>query len=74
MDTAAGLPGQGFAAVKITALGNPKLLERTSSAILTVRGLFARYDLCPWALGHSSMVYQSVPSPIPGAIQHSLPI
>ena len=48
MDTAAGLPGQGFAAVKITALGNPKLLERTSSAILTVRGLFARYDLCPW--------------------------
>ncbi|GAX83243.1 hypothetical protein CEUSTIGMA_g10669.t1 [Chlamydomonas eustigma] len=45
IDTAGGLPGQGFAAVKLTALGNPVLLERMSSAILTVRGLFQRFDM-----------------------------
>jgi proline dehydrogenase len=44
IDTAGGLPGQGFAAVKLTALGNPLLLERISSAILTVRGLFQQFD------------------------------
>ena len=44
IDTAAGLPGQGFAAVKLTALGNPDLLERISNSVLTVRGLFRRFD------------------------------
>ncbi len=44
VDTAGGLPGQGFAAVKLTALGNPLLLERISNAIVTVRGLFERFD------------------------------
>lgn len=34
----------GFAAVKVTALGNPKLLERMSSAIVEAENLFAKID------------------------------
>ncbi|KAJ9526938.1 hypothetical protein QJQ45_025350, partial [Haematococcus lacustris] len=41
---AAGLSRQGFTAVKLTALGNPLLLQRISLAIREVRGLFARFD------------------------------
>eukprot|EP00195_Chlamydomonas_chlamydogama_P012380 CAMPEP_0202907550 /NCGR_PEP_ID=MMETSP1392-20130828/43042_1 /ASSEMBLY_ACC=CAM_ASM_000868 /TAXON_ID=225041 /ORGANISM="Chlamydomonas chlamydogama, Strain SAG 11-48b" /LENGTH=585 /DNA_ID=CAMNT_0049596507 /DNA_START=23 /DNA_END=1777 /DNA_ORIENTATION=+ len=44
IDTAALLPKPGFAAIKLTALGNPKLLERISSSIMTVRGLFKKWD------------------------------
>ncbi|KAF5842605.1 FAD-linked oxidoreductase-like protein [Dunaliella salina] len=33
-----------FASVKLTALGNPLLLERTSNAINVVRGLFHEFD------------------------------
>jgi hypothetical protein len=40
VETAGGLPGPGFAAIKVTALGNPLLLERMSSALLQVRELF----------------------------------
>jgi proline dehydrogenase len=35
---------QGFAAIKVTALGNPKLLERVSNALLAVRDLFRVLD------------------------------
>lgn len=34
----------GFAAIKITALGNPKLLERMSTAISEIRSLFDKFD------------------------------
>ncbi len=36
--------GQGFAAIKLTALGPPRLLERTSRALLAIRDLFRRLD------------------------------
>ena len=47
VDTAAATssPGTGFAAVKVTALGNPLLLERISTAIRTIWGLFSKFDL-----------------------------
>jgi len=34
----------GFAAVKITSLGNPKLLERMSDAIMEAKKLFKKFD------------------------------
>ena len=34
-----------FAAVKVTALGNPKLLERVSTAIVEIRNLFNKFDV-----------------------------
>jgi proline dehydrogenase len=34
----------GFAAVKVTALGNPLLLERMSTAIIEGRNLFSKFD------------------------------
>lgn len=34
----------GFAAIKCTALGNPILLERMSSAIVQLRSLFQELD------------------------------
>lgn len=34
----------GFAAVKVTALGNPKLLERMSTAVVEAGRLFTRFD------------------------------
>jgi proline dehydrogenase len=40
----ASLPSDGFAAVKVTALGNPNLLERMSRAILEAQNLFAKFD------------------------------
>jgi proline dehydrogenase len=44
IETAGTLPGPGFAAVKVTALGNPALLERMSAALGQVRELFAAGD------------------------------
>lgn len=35
----------GFAAVKVTALGNPKLLERMSTAIVEAERLFTHFDV-----------------------------
>jgi proline dehydrogenase len=35
---------QGCAAIKLTALGNPALLERVSIALLAVQSLFAAFD------------------------------
>ena len=34
IDTAATLPGQGFAAIKLTALGDPGLLEQLQPGFL----------------------------------------
>jgi len=31
--------------VQVTALGNPKLLERTSAGLKAIEGLFAEFDL-----------------------------
>ncbi|CAK0740844.1 hypothetical protein CVIRNUC_001281 [Coccomyxa viridis] len=42
---AAQSEGQGFAAIKLTALGNPKLLERTSAGLKAIDNLFAEFDL-----------------------------
>jgi len=36
--------GPGFAAIKVTALGNPRLLRRMSTSLLEIRALFARAD------------------------------
>jgi proline dehydrogenase len=47
IDAAAGAgtgAGQGFAAIKLTALGPPRLLERASRALLAIRNLFRRLD------------------------------
>lgn len=35
---------QGFAAIKMTALGNTRLLKRVSDALTMVRGLFKTFD------------------------------
>jgi proline dehydrogenase len=35
---------RGFAAVKVTALGNPELLKRASTALVEVRKLFEKFD------------------------------
>lgn len=45
IDAAARSPGVGFAAVKVTALGLPLLLERVSSQLVAVRDLFREFDL-----------------------------
>ena len=37
--------GKGFAAIKVTALGNPELLERMSTIITEVKNLFGKFDL-----------------------------
>jgi proline dehydrogenase len=44
IDTVAKLPDQGFAAIKVTALGNPQLLERMSAALVEIRDLFSEAD------------------------------
>ncbi|PNH09359.1 Proline dehydrogenase 1, mitochondrial [Tetrabaena socialis] len=45
IDMAARQPGRpAFAAIKMTALGNPALLQRASTAITMLHGLFARFD------------------------------
>ncbi|KAG2488176.1 hypothetical protein HYH03_013318 [Edaphochlamys debaryana] len=45
IDTAANLPGQGFAAIKLSALGDPTLLQHLADAVRSVRALFEAYDL-----------------------------
>jgi proline dehydrogenase len=40
----ARLQKDGYAAIKITALGNPKLLERMSRAIVEAQNLFRKFD------------------------------
>mmetsp|Transcript_4162 Transcript_4162/g.9343 ORF Transcript_4162/g.9343 Transcript_4162/m.9343 type:complete len:609 (-) Transcript_4162:253-2079(-) len=37
-------PTHGFAALKVTALGNPELLERMSTVIVEVKNLFSKFD------------------------------
>lgn len=37
-------PEHGFAALKVTALGNPDLLERMSTMIVEVKNLFSKFD------------------------------
>jgi proline dehydrogenase len=37
-------PGSGYTAIKVTALGMPRLLERVSTALLAVRALFSQLD------------------------------
>jgi proline dehydrogenase len=39
------LQKDGFAAIKVTALGNPKLLARMSRSIVEAQNLFAKFDL-----------------------------
>ena len=39
-----GNDSEGFAAIKVTALGNPILLERMSSSIIELRNLFRQLD------------------------------
>jgi proline dehydrogenase len=39
-----GSDGKGFAAIKLTALGPPKLLERVSTALLAIKDLFRQFD------------------------------
>ena len=34
----------GFAALKVTALGNPELLQRMSTMIVEVKNLFSKFD------------------------------
>lgn len=38
------LPMRRPAAIKVTALGLPELLERTSNSLLAIRDLFRRFD------------------------------
>jgi proline dehydrogenase len=44
IDAAASQGGQGFAAIKVSALGLPSLLERASAALTAIRGLFSQLD------------------------------
>ena len=39
-----GTNSKGFAAIKVTALGNPLLLERMSTTIVEIRNLFLKFD------------------------------
>jgi len=44
INSVANLQKDGFAAIKVTALGNPKLLSRMSRAIVEAQNLFAKFD------------------------------
>jgi len=45
IDAAAGCgTGRGFAAVKVTALGDPRLLAKLSSSVRALEALFSRFD------------------------------
>lgn len=41
----ANISPDGFAAIKVTALGNPVLLERMSVAIVEIKNLFGKFDV-----------------------------
>ena len=43
--SAAAAPGAGFAAVKVTALGDPRLLVRASASLRAISDLFSRFDV-----------------------------
>jgi proline dehydrogenase len=43
--SALGFGKDGYAAIKVTALGNPKLLSRMSQAIVEAQRLFEQFDL-----------------------------
>jgi proline dehydrogenase len=45
IQSVANLGKDGFAAIKVTALGNPKLLARMSRAIVEAENLFAKFDV-----------------------------
>jgi len=45
INSVANLQKDGFAAVKVTALGNPRLLSRMSRAIVEAQNLFAKFDM-----------------------------
>jgi len=40
-----GFGKDGYSAIKVTALGNPKLLARLSQAIVEAQRLFEQFDL-----------------------------
>lgn len=44
IEAAHSAEGRGLAAIKVTALGLPTLLERTSNALHAIRDLFRRFD------------------------------
>ena len=44
INTVSNFKADGYAAIKVTALGNPKLLERMSLAIVEAQNLFAKFD------------------------------
>lgn len=44
IDAASTTNGQGFVAIKMTALGLPELLERVSNTLLAIRCLFQQFD------------------------------
>ncbi|KAL3130948.1 hypothetical protein ABBQ38_000271 [Trebouxia sp. C0009 RCD-2024] len=44
IEAAGDAPGRGFAAIKITALGNPKLLERVAAGLMAIRNMFSQFD------------------------------
>ncbi|KDD76966.1 Proline dehydrogenase [Helicosporidium sp. ATCC 50920] len=44
IEASASADGQGFAAIKVTALGVPTLLERVSVALVAIKRLFASLD------------------------------
>jgi proline dehydrogenase len=45
IQSVANVTPDGFAAIKVTALGNPLLLERVSQAIVETKNLFAKFDV-----------------------------
>ena len=45
IDAASSCSAKGFAALKVTALGNPLLLKRMSDAIQEANNLFAKFDV-----------------------------
>jgi proline dehydrogenase len=44
IEAAHSAEGQGFAAIKVTALGPPALLETASNSLVQIRNLFSRFD------------------------------
>ena len=54
---------RGFAAIKVTALGNPLLLKRAASALTEVKDLFTTFDVNnngSISMGEFRIIYQSI--------------